>query len=205
MWSSHRPGRHPCLLGFVELSTVSQRIRGPESLHHLYEFLHLPVAAAVGFDPATVHVVLGWSGAVDDVDAESATRDPVDAGSELRHHTRVRDAWVDRSHQLHPANDRRQRRRENPGIEVRPEPTLRDQRDAEAEIFRSIQQVRSIFEIAIGTTAVAGQRIEMGSGFRVWADRLGSWTPDAELHTFPHPLLISGRRQVGRPLRVVLD
>ena len=139
MRRADRARRHEHVLHLVEFALQREAILRHKAFHHLDEFLHLPVAAAVGLDPAPVHIVLLRAGAVDDVYAKAPAADAIDRGGEFCHNARIGNAWMDCRHDIHLADDGRESCCINPRIEIRPKPALRDQCDIEAQFFRAVQ------------------------------------------------------------------
>ena len=196
MRRADRARRHARVLHLVEFTLQREAILSHKAFHHLDEFLHLPVAAAVGLDPAPVHIVLLRAGAVDDVYAKASAANAINRGGELCHNARIGNARMDSRHDIHLADDGREGCCVNPRIEIRPKPALRNQCDIEAELFRTVQQFHRIFKILVNAPAIGRERIKRRPCDGIGPDALGRRGPDAKTHN----LLPSMRcRRPGSP------
>ena len=100
---------------------------------------------------------------------------------------RVHDAGMHGRHDLDRSGLGGQRRRQHPGIEVRAEEPLGNERDFEAELFRPLQNVDRIEIVLVDAAAVARQGVESRLHQRIGPNGQRGRTPDAESHG---PLLI---------------
>ena len=94
--------------------------------------MHLLIAAIVGFNPAAIHIMFSRARAIDDVHAKTPARNAIQTGAQFGGNARIENARMNSRHQPQLFHDRRKSGRKNPGIEIRPEPALRDERDVKA-------------------------------------------------------------------------
>src|SRR5262249_56415995 len=180
----HRLGRHIAVGDRIELALELEIVVEPHALEDLDELVHAPVARLPAGEELAEHLELLRARAIDDVDAEPPTADAVDRGRVLGDDLGIDDARMHRRHDLDRARLRSERRRQHPGIEIRAEEALRDERDLEAELLRPAQHVDRIEIVPVDAAAVAGPRVERRLAPRIPPDGERGRTPDAESHAY---------------------